>query len=217
MLRSTTLALAILANLTFRENSFAQTEADSISIATLNTVAAWKSALLEGEKESRRQAALATYKLEPETQAELIPIFIELLNTEKDGQIRLAVFDTLTKLGPKGAAACPALANAMRENFGGRYNEEVHQDYRAALALASIGGDAVSTLRSLLVEDKANLRAEAAMALGRIGSEAEAAIPDLILLLSDEEGRVRNDTRVALSAMGDIAGFALLKVAGSND
>lgn len=217
MLRSTTFALAILAHLTCAEDIFAQAEAKSTAIATLNTVAAWKSALLEGEKDSRRQAALATFKLDPVTQAELVPVFIELLATEKDGQIRLAVFDTLTKLGPKAAKACPTLAHAMRENFGGRYNEEVHQDYRAALALASIGAEAVSTLRSLLVEDKANIRAEAAMALGRIGSEAQEAIPDLILLLSDEEERVRNDTREALSAMGDQAGFALLEVAGSDN
>lgn len=166
------------------------------------SVAEWKVQLTEGDIDTRRPAAKATLAAEAATQMQLLPTMIELLQNEKDGQIRLALFDTLTELGPRAADAVPALVNAVRKNFGGNYNEELHQDYRAALALASIGADAVDGLRELLSEDRESRRAEAAMALGRIGEAAQAAIPDLIERLDDESDRVRRDVIVALGEIG---------------
>ena len=89
--------------------------------------------------------------------------------TEKDGQVRLAVLDAVTALGPDAAPAVPALVHTLRTDYGGQGKEETHQDYRSALALAAIGEPAVEGLRGLLGERKENVRAEAAMGLGRIG------------------------------------------------
>ena len=86
---------------------------------------------------------------------------------EKDGQVRLAVLDAVTSLGRDAEPAVPALLHTLRTNYGGGGQEESHQDYRSALALASIGKPAVEGLRGLLKERKEGVRAEVVMALGR--------------------------------------------------
>ena len=112
---------------------------------------------------------------------------------EKDGQVRLAVLDAVTSLGPDAEPAVPALVHTLRTNYGGQGQEESHQDYRSALALAAIGKPAVEGLRGLLKERKESVRAEVAMGLGRIGPDAAAAVPDLIPLLGDGSARVRRE------------------------
>ena len=173
----------------------------------------WKQALTSGTLDQRRQKAIDTRTCDTQLKQNLIPVFIELLRHERDGQIRLAIFDTVTDMGPAAAATAPALVHAMRQDFGGRNNEELHQDYRAALALASIGSPAVECLRNVLTEGKENLRAEAAMALGRIGPAASTAIPDLIALLKDDSQRVRSDAIKALGSMGASAAQPLIDAA----
>ncbi len=152
--------------------------------------------------EVRRNAALQIRHAEREGQRKALPVLIELLRKEKDGQVRLAVLDTVTDLGPDAASAVPALVHTLRTNYGGQGKEESHQDYRSALALAAIGKPAVEDLRGLLNERKDNVRAEVIMALGRIGPDADAAIPDLLPLLGDKSERVCRETIDALSRLG---------------
>ncbi len=95
-----------------------------------------------------------------DVQRNALPVLIDLLMKEKDGQVRLAVLDTVTALGPDAAPAVPALVQTLRTDYGGQGQEESHQDYRSALALAAIGKPAVEGLRGLLKERKENVRAE---------------------------------------------------------
>ena len=120
---------------------------------------------------------------------------IDRLMKEKDGQVRLAVLDAVTALGPDAAPAVPALVHTLRTDYGGQGQEESHQDYRSALALAAIGKPAVEGLRGLLKERKESVRAEVVMALGRIGPDAGAAVPDLVPLLGDKSERIRGKPR----------------------
>ena len=53
------------------------------------------------------------------------------------------------------------------------------------------------------------MRAEAAMALGRIGPDAEAAIPDLVRLLGDKNERIGREASLALGRIGTAAVDAL--------
>ena len=96
---------------------------------------------------------------------------------------------------------------------GGRRSS--HQDYRSALALAAIGKPAVEGLRGLLKERKDSVRAEAAMALGRIGPDAAAAVPDLIRLLGDKNERIGREASLALGRIGTAATDALLIAAAA--
>ncbi|WZO97363.1 HEAT repeat domain-containing protein [Isosphaeraceae bacterium EP7] len=158
--------------------------------------------LRSGEVEVRRDAAAKIRLAEKNVQREALPVLIELLQKEKDGQVRLAVLDTVTYLGPDAEPAVPALVQTLRSDYGGLGKEELHQDYRSALALATVGKPAVEGLRGLLSEKKESVRAEAVMALGRIGPNAEAAVKDLIPLLGHTSERIRREASLALGRIG---------------
>jgi HEAT repeat protein len=163
----------------------------------------------------RRDAANRIRTSDRNLQREALPVMIELVMKEKDGQVRLAVLDAITSLGRDAEAAVPSLVHTLRTDYGGQRLEESHQDYRSALALAAIGKPAVEGLRGLLKERKEGVRAEVAMSLGRIGPDAEAAVPDLVLLLRDDSARVRREASRALGLIGPAAVDAL--VAASKD
>jgi HEAT repeat protein len=202
------LSTCCLAGGVYAQPVFQEERADALPLDS------WQKSLHQGSLDSRRAASQQTYELALKTQVALLPDFIDLLRHEHDGQIRLALFETLTRMGPAAAEAVPALVNAMRQDFGGRRNEELHQNFRAALALASIGPAAVENLRNLLVDKSDALRAEAAMALGKIGAPAGSAVSDLVLLLNDESARVRQD---AIAALGNIGVLDPLWVALENE
>ncbi|AMV40706.1 HEAT repeat domain-containing protein [Planctomyces sp. SH-PL62] len=155
--------------------------------------------------EARRAAASAIRSADREARIAALPALIDRLRDEKDGQVRLAVFDAVTSLGPAAAPAVEALAHTLRTNYGGQGREESHQDYRAALALAAIGEPSVETLRSLLKERKESVRAEVVMALGRVGPPAATAVSDLIPLLADPSDRIRSEAIPALGSIGPAA------------
>ena len=96
---------------------------------------------------------------------------------EKDGQVRLAVLDTVTAWGTTPHRPSPRWCTRCAPITEARDSEESHQDYRSALALAAIGKPAVEGLRGLLKERKESVRAEVVMALGRIGPDAAAGRP----------------------------------------
>ena len=165
----------------------------------------------------RRSAAVNISMGERELRIGALPVMIDLLQTEKDGQVRLAVLDALTAMGTDAAPAVATLVEAFRKGFGDNQNEKRHQEYRTALAFAAIGSPAVDGLRSLLTEQKESSRAEAVMALGRIGPNADAAIPDLILRLGDEKERVRKEASLALGRISTSASEALIAASTHSD
>jgi HEAT repeat protein len=174
-------------------------------------------ALRAKEVASRRAAANQVRDASRDLQRQALPVLIEVLMSEKDGQVRLAVFDAVTMLGPDAAPAVPALVHTLRTSYGGQGSEESHQDYRSALALAAIGKPSVEGLRGLLKERKENVRAEVVMALGRIGPDASPAVADLIPLLSDASVRVRREASLALGSIGPAAVDPLIAAATARD
>jgi HEAT repeat protein len=160
--------------------------------------------------ETRRNAASSLRSSSRDVQRKALPVMIELLMKEKDGQVRLAILDAVTALGPDAVTAVPALVHTLRSDYGGQRQEETHQDYRSAMALAAIGKPAVEGLRGLLKEKKESVRTEVVMALGRIGPDASPAVPDLIPLLGDKSERIRRDASRALGQIGPSAITPLL-------
>jgi HEAT repeat protein len=165
----------------------------------------------------RRSAAARMRSSDKDVQRQALPVLGDLLMKEKDGQVRLAVFDAITALGPDAAPAVPALVHTLRSDYGGQDLEERHQDYRAALALAAIGKPAVEELRALLKERKESVRAEVVSALGRIGPDAAPAVPELIALLGDKNERVQHEVPIALGRIGPAAVEPLIAAVASQE
>jgi HEAT repeat protein len=167
--------------------------------------------------EARREAAVRIRNATKDVRRRALPILVELLTKEKDGQVRLAVLDAVTSLGPDAAPAVPALVQTLRTDYGGQRSEESHQDYRSAIALAAIGKPAVEGLRGLLKERKESVRAEVVMALGRIGPDAGPAVPDLMPLLAENSERIRGEASQALGRIGSAAIVPLVSASSHED
>jgi hypothetical protein len=88
----------------------------------------------------------------------------------------------------------PGLIDALKDE-----DDEVRQ--LSALALASIGRDAVPALLQALQDNNKEKRAAAAYAIGRIGPQAREAIPDLVKALKDPETTVKRSSAEALSRL----------------
>lgn len=165
--------------------------------------------------ETRRAAATRLRFAEAAVQKQALPHFNDRLMNEKDGQVRLAVLDAVTALGPDAEPAIPALVHSMRTKYGGQAREEMHQHYRAALALAAIGKPAVPALCELLDERAENVKAESIMALGRIGPNAASAVPSLVPFLGHTNDRIRREAILTLGKIGTPALEPLLSTARS--
>jgi HEAT repeat protein len=150
----------------------------------------------------RRAAATKLKCCKMASDPQVIGRISRLLQEEKDAQVRLSILDVVVDLGEQAQLLIPPLVESLRKETGGRKNEELHQDHREALALASIGPKAVDGLRELLACSRANVRAEAAMALAKMGSSASAAMRDVLPLLDDKDERVRTEGTKALTAFG---------------
>lgn len=75
--------------------------------------------------------------------------------------------------------------------------------------LARIGKPAVPALVEALRDPNPDLRDQAALALARIGPQAEEAVPDLIAALNDDNEVVRKDVVRALGQVGPQAAVAI--------
>jgi len=79
----------------------------------------------------------------------------------------------------------------------------------AADALARIGTQAVPALVEALHDRKPRVRELAAMALARMGPEAETSVPELIVALQDPDIEVQRSAARALGQIGPHAGEAI--------
>jgi HEAT repeat protein len=115
-----------------------------------------------------------------------VPNLFEAL---KDPQLYEASMKALEKIGFDSKDAIPALIEALK-----------YEDLRAYAAdrLLNIGPEAVPELIRALEGEYGPIREYAAWILGKMGPEAEAAIPALTEALWDKDKRVRGTAQKAL-------------------
>jgi HEAT repeat protein len=73
--------------------------------------------------------------------------------------------------------------------------------WKAQSTLQRIAPDVVPDLAECLKDTDADIRREAASALGRVGSDAMKAVPALAIALNDREAMVRRQAAIALELM----------------
>ena len=165
----------------------------------------------------RRNAAAAIRLADRNVQRKALPVMIELLEKEKDGQVRLAVLDSVIALGHDAVSAVPVapayVAYQLRGPATGR--EPPGLPFRPG------AGRHRQTVRRglarLAERAKGECAAEVVMSLGRIGPDAGAAVPDLIPLLADKTERIRQEASLALGRIGTAAVEPLIAAAANQD
>lgn len=125
---------------------------------------------------------------------DVVEVLVRAL-AKDDDDIRVAAAHAIGRIGPKAAAAVPALMAALGDEKNFRLRQA------ALVALARMGPKAATAVPMLtqVLEDRApRFRELAAIALGAVGSAARQAIGPLKKLTTDPDGRVQAAAKRAL-------------------
>ncbi|MEX0702861.1 MAG: HEAT repeat domain-containing protein [Planctomycetales bacterium] len=144
--------------------------------------------LRSGEAASAAASALGEIGADaPEAVAALIAAL-------DDSQAFHSAIEALAKLGPAGEPAVRKLLAELDDEFA-------RHDAAAALgAFEAHAERVVPVLAARLRDPDVEMRRRAAAALGRLGTKAKSALPDLIALLEDEQ--IREAAATALGGLG---------------
>ena len=122
--------------------------------------------------------------------------------TDKDVTVEHAALATLAEIGPSAEEAVPAVMAVLSD-----INQDQDCRSQAACTLGRISSgtsDVITTLQRTLKDESPCVRCCFAMALGRFGTAARQAIPDIKRLLEGEKrAYVRRELMQALQAIED--------------
>ena len=144
--------------------------------------------LSHADYQVRWKALDALAKLGPNA-APAVPALIQRLESED----RYRVIGVLGAIGPSAASAAPALLNCLAHTLS--IEDKLYRDesteaiaiIETLVKIGATGSDTVRLLRKALKDQVSTIRYFSAHALGEIGPNAHAAIPDLEALLNDHE------------------------------
>ena len=144
-----------------------------------------------------RMKAANTLGFMRENAVEAVPALIDALEDSYEPVRRNAIY----ALGAIGRPAVESLTDALDGEKEAFEMEPILHICDPAHGLAAAGASAVPALITALEDERENIRASAAYALGEMGPVAAEAVDALIALLTDESEEVR---RHATSALGMI-------------
>lgn len=155
--------------------------------------------LKDSDPVARRQAVQALVAIRPGREV-MLPLFIRLME-DPDQAVRLRAMHAIADGGP---TVVPGMIHAL---------ENDKTAYYACLILRDIGPearDAAPALAKALKHARPEVRREAALALGAIGSAASSAEPQLVAALDDE--LTRNAATLALGQIGKVDASTAMKI-----
>jgi HEAT repeat protein len=152
--------------------------------------------LKSGDPATKTEALFTLGAIGPKAQAAIEPICDQL--GDADPRVVEAAIYALGKIGPAAKSAIPKLANLVR-------SEDALVRLMAVCAILRIGpvtDDLVQTAMPVLTEGlqhrREYVRIEAAMTLGELGSQVQAALPALQTAASDSSAAVRSAAAAAI-------------------
>ena len=155
-------------------------------------------ALKTGNETTRMKAANELGFMRTDA-AEAVPALVNALEDSYEPVRRNAIY----ALGAISKPAVERLIDALDSEKAAFDMEPILHICDPAHGLAAIGASAVPALITALENERENVRASAAYALGEMGPVATEAVDGLIALLTDESEEVR---RHVISALGMIKG-----------
>jgi HEAT repeat protein len=168
-----------------------------------------ESALQSANPQVRVAAAYTLYQIEPLRAHELVPVAISALD-EANSHAQSDAFDFLGDAGVAAQAAVPRLIEILRKPALMKGSSSWFDDTSVLVAglLAKIAepiNEIVPALIEALSTDAAEVRWAAACALGEIGAAAQAALPHLRQIASNESELevARVEALYALAVMGN--------------
>ena len=147
-----------------------------------------------------RMAAANTLGFMRENAVEGVPALVNALEDSYEPVRRNAIY----ALGAIGVPAVELLGDALDAEKEAFEMEPILHICDAAHGLTAIGAPAVPALIAALKDERENVRASAAYALGEMGPVAAEAGDALIALLTDESDESEEVRRHAISALGMI-------------
>jgi HEAT repeat protein len=163
--------------------------------------------LSDPDDDIRIAASVTLVKLAPNTKT-VVPTLIEALN-DKNLQVRQNTINALIRLRKDAYPAVPTLIEAVKnpenKSNANLFLHTIQEGAISALGYVSEGtGDAVPTLVEVLKGDSNDkMKAAAARSLGLIGPAAKEAIPTLYEMLKQKDRHVREESNIALRALGE--------------
>jgi HEAT repeat protein len=146
------------------------------------------------------------------TANQAIPALIQAL-ADKDRMVRFYAALAFKEMGSDAATAVPELARVVADpGVGAETNQFFYLRAAAALALGKIGpasSNALPMLRAALQEPNSYLRGQVAVAIWRIDSDVDTAMPVLIREMPSTSEDSKWDWIVALGEMGPRARAAV--------
>jgi HEAT repeat protein len=168
---------------------------ESLEEAAAPAVATLLVALTDKDRFIRWAAVRTLGKVGPVHADMTVPVISQLVNTTEDSDVREAAAITLKRYGQAGRAALPDLIAGLSKGDAPALEAIIR-------AIVSVGGPdvgvAVPSLRTKLRSEVISIRRTAAEALGQIGAMAVGAVPDLQMLLADDDPGVRSAASEAL-------------------
>jgi HEAT repeat protein len=119
--------------------------------------------------------------------------WIEMLK-ESDPRAKYAAILAIAEIGPEAKEAIPALIETIRETR----NRDKRMLFACNNALLGMGKEIVPHMVSLLNDDEWEMRRGGAYMLGKVGPDAEDAVPALTEALNDPNDAVRMKAEEAL-------------------
>ena len=155
---------------------------------------------VDDDPEFRREVLFTLGQIGPPS-APAVKKMINILQTDDNERVVAAACYALRNIGPAASEAGPALVGVYNDGTEFQRMVAIWALLKVRPGHDSVEKRAIPLLTKGLSSDRAEVRAEAAQALGQIGPKSASALPELKKLLNDPDPIVKSAATAAVAAI----------------